>query len=155
MNHRGMLSQNQNLHRRTSHATLYVQSWNPQVHPTCRGAQDAVLLSARTASSDQTSSNTFDPSMFHGCADRSILAAPELGYSNIHEASPYAYVFHTDMEHCQTDGHNQAYQSRTEPWQMQPQEDNDSFEMDSVHPVTGESRENHWPWPTKAPQGDF
>jgi hypothetical protein len=149
MNHQGILSQNQNLHRRTPHATQYVHGRNPQVHPTYRGAQDTDSSGTRTASSVQTSPNSFYPNMMSGCADGSILVAPETASSSACEAPAHAYQLYTDMTHHHAHIHNQTHQSGTEPRQMQPQEDNDVFHMDFVHSTTGESQENHWP------QGDL
>lgn len=128
MNHQGMLSQNENLHWRTPHATRYVQSRDQQVHSTYRGAQDTDSSLARTASSDHRSSNSFYPNMLSGCADESILAVPETVSGNVFEASAHAYQF---------------YQSATELLQMQPQEDNDLSQMNFVPSTTGESQENH------------
>jgi hypothetical protein len=51
------------------------------------------------------------------------------------------------MEYHHTDVHNQGCQSGTEPWQM--------LQMDIGYTTTGESRENHRPWSTEAPQAGF
>lgn len=146
MNHQEMLFQTGNLHRRISHATRFVQSRNPPVHPTCRGAQDTDTSVARAASSHQ-SSNIFYPNMSSGCADGSIVAAPETDHRNVREGSVPAYPFHTDMKYSYTDVYNQACQSGTEPWQT-PQ-------MDIGYSTTEKSRENHRAWSIKAPQVGF
>jgi hypothetical protein len=145
MNYQGMFSQNQSFHRRIPHAAQYVQSRNPQVDPTYRGAQDTDSSGTRTASSVQTSSNSFYPIMLSSCADESILAALGAASGNVYEASEHAYQLHTDTAYHHAHIHNQAYQSGTEPFQMQPREDNDVFQMNFVHSTTGESQENQWP----------
>jgi hypothetical protein len=149
MNYQGILSQNQNLHRRTPHVTQYVHGRNPQVHSTYRDAQDTDSSGARTASLVQTSSNRFHPSMLSGYADGSILAAPETASGNVCEPSAHTYQLYNDTIHHHAHIHNEAYQSGTEPSQMQPQEDNDAFQMNLVHSTAGESQGNHWP------QGDL
>jgi len=139
MNYQGM-SQNQNLHWRTAHVTQYVQSRNPQVHPTYRGAQDTDSSIAGTASSDR-----FYPNMLSGCADGFILAAPETAPGSACEAPAHAHQLHTNTMHPHADVHNLAYQSGTELLQIPPQEDNDLSQMNFVPSTIGEFRENHWP----------
>jgi hypothetical protein len=93
--------------------------------------------------------------MLSSCVNGSTLAAPETAPGNICEVPVHARQFYADTIYHRADAYNQAYHSGTEPSQMQPQEDNHLFQVNYVHPATGESRESHWPWPPRAPQGDF
>src|SRR5271163_935286 len=136
INYQGM-SQNQNIHWGTPHATQYVQSRNSQVHPTYRGAQDTDSSTAGTASS-----NRFYPNMLSGCADGFILAAPETAPGNACEVPAHAHQFYTDTIHPHADVLNLAYQSGTESLQIPPQEDNDLSQMNFIPSTTGESRGN-------------
>src|SRR6202034_3049144 len=78
MDDQEMLFQTGDLHRMIPHAAQFVQGRNPQVHPAYRGAQDTGTSVASAASSHQ-SSNICYPNMLSGCADGSIVAAPEIG----------------------------------------------------------------------------
>ena len=147
MNYQGMNPQNQNLHRRTPQ---YVQSGNPRVHPAYEGAQDIGSLGTRPASS-----NRFYPNLLSGCTDGPILAAPETAPGNVSEAPVHTGQFYTDVTHPHMDVHNQVYQCGAERLQVQPQDDNDLSQMNSILSTTGESREIHWPWSTKESQDDF
>jgi hypothetical protein len=146
MNHQEMLFQTRNLHRRIPHAAQFVQGRNPQVHPAYRGAQDTGTSVASAASSHQ-SSNICYPNILSGCADGSIVAAPEIGHGNIREASTPAYPFHTNVKYHHADVRNQAFQSEADPWER--------LQMDIGHSTAEESRENHRLWSTEAPQVDF
>jgi hypothetical protein len=150
MDHQGMISQDQNLHRRTPHATQYVQGRNLEVYPTYEGAQDTDSSIAGTASS-----TGFYPNVLSGCADGPILTAPETAPCNVCEAPAHVHQFHTDTIHPHVDVRNRVYQSGPEPLQMQPQEDNDPFQMNFLPSIGGESRGNHWLWSTTASQGVF
>jgi hypothetical protein len=145
-----MLSQDQNLHLMTPHATPYVQSRNPQVYPTYAGAQDTDSSIARTAGS-----NNFYPDVLPSYADEHMPATLESAPGNVCEAAAHTHRFYMDTIHPHADVHNQAYRSGPEPLQMQPQEDNDPFQMNSLPSTSGEARENHWLWSTTASQGVF
>ena len=119
LNHQGILSQNENLQE---------------------SAQDTDSPVARTTILDHKISNRFYPNMLSGCADESILTAPETTFANVFGASSHAHQF---------------YQSTTESLQVQPQDDNHLSEMYFVFSTTGGIPRNHWPWSAKESQGDF